>query len=102
MDQLLSIFLRRFIRRGSLTVTTAAGRQFNFGDGSGPPLAVRFTTKKAQRAVLFNPELRLGEAYMDGTFVVEQGSIADVLALLFRQERLTVPTWRSRGGSDVT
>jgi cyclopropane-fatty-acyl-phospholipid synthase len=92
LDQLLSIFLRRFIRRGSLTVTTAAGRQFKFGDG-GPPLAVRFTTKKAQRAVLFNPELRLGEAYMDGTFVVEQGSIADVLALLFRQERLTVPTW---------
>ncbi len=93
MDQLLSIFLRRFIRRGSLTVTTAAGRLFKFGDGSGPPLAVRFTTKKAQRAVLFNPELSLGEAYMDGTFVVEQGSIADVLAVLFRQERLTVPTW---------
>jgi cyclopropane-fatty-acyl-phospholipid synthase len=93
LDQLLSIFLRRFIRRGSLTVTTAAGRQFKFGDGGGPPLAVRFTTKKARRAVLFNPELRLGEAYMDGTFVVEQGSIADVLALLFRQERLTVPTW---------
>ena len=93
MDQLLSIFLRRFIRRGSLTVTTVAGRQFKFGDGGGPPLAVRFTTKKAQRAVLFNPELRLGEAYMDGTFVIEQGSIADVLALLFRQERLTVPTW---------
>jgi cyclopropane-fatty-acyl-phospholipid synthase len=93
LDQLLSIFLRRFIRRGSLTVTTAAGRQFKFGDGGGPPLAVRFTTKKAQRAVLFNPELRLGEAYMDGTFVIEQGSIADVLALLFRQERLTVPTW---------
>jgi cyclopropane-fatty-acyl-phospholipid synthase len=93
LDQLLSIFLRRFIRRGSLTVTTAAGRQFKFGDSSGPPIAVRFATKKAQRAVLFNPELRLGEAYMDGMFVVEQGSIADVLALLFRQERLTIPTW---------
>ena len=93
MDQLLSLFLRRFVRRGSLTVTTAAGRQFKFGDGSGPPIAVRFTTRKAQRAILFNPELRLGEAYMDGTFVVEQGSIADVLALLFRQERLAVPTW---------
>ena len=93
MDQLLAIFLRRFVRRGSLTVTTAAGRQFKFGDGSGQPIAVRFATKKAQRAVLFNPELRLGEAYMDGTFVVEQGSIADVLALLFRQEQLAIPKW---------
>ncbi len=93
MGQLLAIFLRRFIRHGSLTVTTAAGKQFKFGDGNGPPIAVRFTTKKAQRAILFNPELRLGEAYMDGTFVVEQGSIADLLALLFRQEQIAVPKW---------
>jgi cyclopropane-fatty-acyl-phospholipid synthase len=93
VDQLLSIFLRRFIRHGSLTITTAAGNRFNFGDGSGPPVAVRFTTKKAQRAVLFNPELRMGEAYMDGTFVVEEGSIADVLAILLRQEYIAPPKW---------
>jgi cyclopropane-fatty-acyl-phospholipid synthase len=54
---------------------------------------VRFTSARAQRAVLLDPELRLGEAYMDGTFVVEQGSIADVLAMLVRQERIPVPTW---------
>jgi cyclopropane-fatty-acyl-phospholipid synthase len=93
VDQLLSMFLRRFIRHGSLTITTAAGNRFNFGDGTGPPVAVRFTTKKAQRAVLFNPELRAGEAYMDGTFVVEQGSIADVLAILLRQEHIAAPKW---------
>ncbi len=93
VDQLLSMFLRRFIRHGSLTITTAAGNHFNFGDGSGRPVAVRFTTKTAQRAVLFNPELRTGEAYMDGTFVVEQGSIADVLAILLRQEYIAAPKW---------
>jgi cyclopropane-fatty-acyl-phospholipid synthase len=93
VDQLLSIFLRRFIRHGSLTITTAAGNRFNFGDGSGPPVAVRFTTKKAQRTILFNPELRMGEAYTDGTFVVEQGSIADVLAILLRQEYIAAPKW---------
>ena len=48
---------------------------------------------KAQRAVLFDPELRLGEAYMDGTFVVDQGSIADVLALLMRQDHIAPPRW---------
>ena len=93
MDWLLSIFLKRFIRQGSFTVTTAAGKRYTFGDGTGPAVAVRFTTAKAQRSVLLNPELRLGEAYMDGTFVVEQGSIADVLALLLRQERIAVPKW---------
>ncbi len=90
MDRVLIAFLRRFVRRGSLRVTTAAGTTPTVGDGSGPPLTVRFTTARAQLAVLFDPELKLGEAYMDGTFVVEQGSIADVLAILFQQERVTL------------
>src|ERR1700728_4014738 len=93
LDRLLSIFLSRFIRQGSLRVTTATGKAYTFGDGSGPPLAVRFTTAKAQRGALLDPELRLGEAYMDGTFVVEQGSIAAVLALLMRQEQIAAPAW---------
>ena len=93
MDWLLAIFLRRYIRQGSLTVTSAAGRTYTFGDGSGPPVAVRFTTAKAQREVLFNPQLRLGEAYMDGTFVLDRGSIADVLAILLRQDHIASPRW---------
>jgi cyclopropane-fatty-acyl-phospholipid synthase len=71
-----------------LKVTTANGSTHTFGDGSGPRVVVRFTTAAAQRAVLFDPELKLGEAYMDGTFVVEQGSIADVLAVLLGQDRV--------------
>jgi cyclopropane-fatty-acyl-phospholipid synthase len=93
VDRLLSLFLGRFIRRGSLRVTSAAGDTYTFGDGTGAPLAVRFTDAKAQRAVLLDPELRLGEAYMDGTFVLEQGSLADVLALLMHQEQIAAPIW---------
>jgi cyclopropane-fatty-acyl-phospholipid synthase len=93
VDRLLFIFLQKYIRRGSLKVTTASGTTRTFGDGSGPAVAVRFTTAAAQRAVLLDPELKLGEAYMDGTFVVEQGSIADVLAVLLRQERIGAVNW---------
>ena len=93
MDRLLSIFLRRFIHNGSLTVTTAAGNVYTFGDGSGTPVSVRLTNATAQRAVLLDPELRLGEAYMDGSLVVERGSIADLLEIVFRQERIAAPTW---------
>jgi cyclopropane-fatty-acyl-phospholipid synthase len=93
MDRLLSIFLSRFIRQGSLDVTTAAGNVYTFGDGSGAPVSVRLSNATAQRAVLLDPELRLGEAYMDGSLVVERGSIADLLEILFRQERIAAPTW---------
>ena len=48
---------RRFIRRGTLRVTTARGTVFTFGDGTGPPVAIRFTTTAAQRGVLLDPEL---------------------------------------------
>ena len=93
MDRLLLIFLRRFVRRGSLTVTTAHGRTGTFGDGTGLPVAVRFTSATAQRGVLFDPELRLGEAYMDGSLVIERGSIADLLALLFAQDGIGARNW---------
>ena len=93
MDWLLSTFLRRFIRQGALSVTTAAGRTYTFGDGSGPVVAVRFTTARAQRSVLFNPQLRLGEAYMDGTLVLDRGTNADLMAILLRQEHIAPPRW---------
>jgi cyclopropane-fatty-acyl-phospholipid synthase len=76
-----------------MTLTTAGGRTYKFGDGSGENVVVRFTSAKAQRAVLLDPELKLGEAYMDGTLVVERGSIADVIALLLRQEQIAASNW---------
>jgi cyclopropane-fatty-acyl-phospholipid synthase len=93
VDRLLTMFLSRFVRRGSFTVTTARNRTYTFGDGSDPRVAVRFATAKAQRAVLFDPELKLGETYMDGSFVVERGSIADVLQILLGQGHIDRPTW---------
>ena len=86
MDRLLQIVLSSFVRRGTFRVTTAGGATFVCGDGTGKPAAVRFLTRAAQRAMLLDPELKLGETYMDGTLVVEQGSIADVLAVLLGQE----------------
>ena len=92
MDRLLRSFLSQFIRRGSLTVTTANGLKFTVGDGTGEPIAVRFVTSDAERKILINPELGLGEAYMNGEFVVERGNIADVLAILLDQPEL-LPHW---------
>ena len=85
MDRLLRFSLDKFIRRGAMTVTTASGKTFTCGDGTGDPVAVRFLTHKAERRILSNPELALGECYMDGSFVVEQGSLADVLGILLDQ-----------------
>jgi cyclopropane-fatty-acyl-phospholipid synthase len=92
MDRLLRYFLQQFIRRGAMTFTTASGAKFCCGDGTGEPVFVRFLTTDAERRVLLNPELALGEVYMEGAFVVENGSIADVLAILMAQPDI-LPHW---------
>jgi cyclopropane-fatty-acyl-phospholipid synthase len=92
MDRLLRTFLSRFIRRGSMTFSTASGLEFACGDGTGEPVSARFLTNNAERRVMTNPELALGEVYMDGEFVIEKGSIADALAILMDQPEV-LPRW---------
>jgi cyclopropane-fatty-acyl-phospholipid synthase len=92
MDRLLRFLLKTFVRRGTFRVTTSRGTVLTFGDGSGQPVSVRFTSRAAEWAILLDPELKFGEAYMNGTFVVEEGSIADVLALMLGQNT-DVPHW---------
>jgi cyclopropane-fatty-acyl-phospholipid synthase len=92
MDRLLQFLLGSYIRRGTFKLTTASGHTFTFGDGTGKPVAVRFTTRAAELGILFDPELKFGEAYMDGTLIVEQGTIADVLSIALGQ-KAEIPQW---------
>jgi cyclopropane-fatty-acyl-phospholipid synthase len=85
VERLLRAGLRRFIRSGSLRLTTAGGHALEFGDGSGTPVAARFVSRSAMARMLLHPELRLGEAYVNGELVLEHGTIADLLSLLFSQ-----------------
>jgi cyclopropane-fatty-acyl-phospholipid synthase len=92
MDRLLQFLLKTFIRRGTFRVTTSRGTVLTFGDGTGQPVWVRFTSRAAEWAILLDPELKFGETYMNGTFVVEEGSIANVLAIMLGQKS-EVPHW---------
>jgi cyclopropane-fatty-acyl-phospholipid synthase len=82
MNRLVRVALKKFVRAGNLRITTARGTSYTLGDGNGPPVALRFATRAAERGVILDPELKLGETYMDGTLTVEQGTIADALAIL--------------------
>jgi cyclopropane-fatty-acyl-phospholipid synthase len=96
MDRLLRTFLSSFVRRGSMTFTTASGLGFTCGDGTGEPVSARFLTNNAERRVMTNPELALGEVYVDGEFVIEKGSIADALAILMDQPQVLPRTAKLR------
>jgi cyclopropane-fatty-acyl-phospholipid synthase len=92
MDRLLRFCLSQFIRRGTITFTTSSGSTFTCGDGTGQPVSVKFLTAEAERHLLLDPELALGEIYTDGDFVMEKGSIADLLDVALGQPDM-VPRW---------
>jgi cyclopropane-fatty-acyl-phospholipid synthase len=79
---LLSHLLRHLIRRGTLRVVDARGATYVFAGEPGPELAIRLREPALGHKLFFNPRLALGEAYMNGTFTVEGGSIYDFLELI--------------------
>ena len=99
MDRLLRRSLTAAIRHGSVSIVMADGSHFQCGDGSGVPIKIRFLTEGAVRRLLLDPELAFGELYMDGELVIEQGSVADLMALLIDQPAAATPYWAKLPGA---
>ncbi len=74
-DRLLSFFLSRLFKRGALVVIYPDGRSMQYGEDSSSPVTVRFHARSLSRKLLINPDLALGEAYMDGTLTIEEGTL---------------------------
>ncbi|WP_299477937.1 cyclopropane-fatty-acyl-phospholipid synthase family protein [uncultured Roseibium sp.] len=86
--KLLSSLLRSFIKRGRMRVIDADGGVHEFGSGQdGPTVTIRLHDKKLYRSLFLNPELAAGEAYMDGTMTMEEGSTCYDFMFLFSINR---------------
>jgi cyclopropane-fatty-acyl-phospholipid synthase len=79
------------MKEGSLTAILPGGRQVTYGTGE-PHVVIRLHDRGAVAALALNPDLKLGELYMDGRLTVENGNVADLLALLMRNLSLSQPT----------
>jgi len=83
----LTAVLRRIVRSGRLSLIDWRGRRAEFGDPddvNADPIVMRLNDRRVAFDLLRNPQLTLGEAYMDGRFSIEGGTIADLLELLAR------------------
>ncbi len=77
-------YLGKAIRRGRMVLIESTGRTTRFGEaGDGPALTLRVHDRKTMWRLSTKPNLALGEAYMDGTLTIENGTIRDVMALIF-------------------
>ena len=78
---MLHTLLNRIIREGTLTVRYPSGARRRYGAGA-PEVTIRITDPAALWAISLDPELKLGEMYMDRRLVIEEGDIVQLLDIL--------------------
>ena len=74
--------LRKLVRSGDLTLKLPGGASVRVGDGTGPELIARITSAAWAARIATRPGLAVGEAYMDGGLVLEQGRLDDFIDLI--------------------
>ena len=84
---LLSGLIQKFLKEGQLTLVHPDGRREVLGPGGGESVTIRFADNKVVRDLMRNPRLMLGEAYMDGRIVFEEGAMLDLLTMIQRSNR---------------
>jgi cyclopropane-fatty-acyl-phospholipid synthase len=79
---LASRLFERIITVGRLRVCDAGGRFHTFDGSPGASVTIRLHDPALHWKLLVRPRLYLGEAFMDGTLTVEEGSLYDLIDLL--------------------
>jgi cyclopropane-fatty-acyl-phospholipid synthase len=92
-DKALAIFLSRFVRHGTLSLTLPSGQTIVAGQGE-PRVAVTLTDPTLPRRLCLSPELAVGEGYMDGTLIIEGDDVRGLLRLGILSAREGMPLWQ--------
>lgn len=81
-ERLFDGMLRAVLQTGSFEMTMPSGARHSYGDGSGVALKARIHDTETLRKILLNPELGLGEAYMDGALTIADDDLRGFLAAI--------------------
>jgi cyclopropane-fatty-acyl-phospholipid synthase len=73
--------LKSIVRTGSLRLIDGVGRIHEYGNGTAPHCTVRLGARRLDYTLALNPELSIGEAYMDGLLTIEEGTLYDFLEI---------------------
>ena len=81
---IIDLFLARRVQRGVLTVVHHDGttRSFGTSEPGFPDVTIRFTDKGAAGAIIRDPGLGAGEAYMNGRLTVDGDDVLGLVTLM--------------------
>ncbi len=95
-ERLLETFLKTLAKKGQITIDLPSGRRTVVGSGE-PAISVRITDKALVRRLCLNPELAVGEGYMDGTLLIEDDDLRGFLAFAIENagQAPELPLWQA-------
>jgi len=81
---IIDLFLSRRVKRGRLTVVHHDGtsRCFGIADATLPDVTIRFTDKGAANAIVRDPGLGAGEAFMNGRMIIDHDDVLGLVTLM--------------------
>ncbi|MBA3525631.1 MAG: class I SAM-dependent methyltransferase [Sphingomonas sp.] len=79
---LIGKLIDRLLAKGSITLLLPGQEPATYGPGGGKDLRVRATDRRVPFDIARNPRLGVGETYMDGRLIVENGTILDLLEMI--------------------
>jgi cyclopropane-fatty-acyl-phospholipid synthase len=91
---LLERMLSGLVRQGTLILHMPDGKTLRLGDGGPPKVEVSLTDPALPRRLVLNPDMALGEGYMDGTVVIENDDLYGMLSLLLANAAFAPRNWR--------
>jgi len=90
---ILSKLLTRMVRIGTLDVIDANGRLHHYAGAPGPQVTIKLHNSALHRKLYVNPELALGEAFVDGTLTIEKGKLSDLFEIMALNEKNAQSDW---------
>ena len=86
--------IRGLVVNGRLTVTYPDGTAQTYGDGTGVEESIQFHDPKILRQLVTNPELAMGEGYMQGRITIGGDRLEELLKLLIHNRAQgKMPVW---------
>ena len=78
-------FLNNLFKKGGFVLIDANSKKYIIGSpDKSKPLTLKLLNKDLHYKLIINPDLYFGEAYVDGSLVIENGSISEFLELAFQ------------------
>ena len=78
---MLFSILKQIKFKGRLEIVDYYKNKYYFGEGKDFS-KIRLTNKSIERKLFFNPSLHLGEGYMNGEILIEEGSLDDFIKII--------------------